>query len=165
MDKRENEKSTERILKEANLKRTAGRMAVLEVLLEAPRPLSQHEIWERLPSGMNFNSASVYRALEAFLEAGLIHRVETGDRVGRYALCGCEEEGHCHPHFICNSCGIAECLQEVSLPPGYSQRTLQGGYVVEGQEYYLKGLCPRCAAAAAGGSCPESPSSRQEPQE
>lgn len=133
------------MLKEAGLKRTSGRKAIINILHEASRPLTQQEISERLPAGVELNYANVYRSLEAFLKAGLVHRVETGDRVWRFALCGCGSRGHCHPHFICNSCGAAECLRDIKMP-GFSRR-LEKGYVIQEQEYYIKGLCRECAAS------------------
>jgi len=139
------EEKAEQILKEAGLKRTAGRKAVLEVLLYTRQPLSRQEISSKLPPGLNFNYASIYRSLEAFLRAGLIHRVEAGDRVGRFALCGCNSKGHCHPHFICNSCGRAECLPEIKIPR-YYETEIKEGYLVEGQEFYLRGWCPECSS-------------------
>ena len=136
----------EEILKKAGLKKTAGRIAVLELLLEARNPLSRQEISEKLPPSLNFNYVSVYRALQAFLRAGLVHRVGSGDWANRYAVCGCDSQGHCHPHFICNSCGLAECLQEIRLPL-YNQKEVKQGYVVEEQEFYLRGLCRDCSNA------------------
>ena len=136
------------ILRKAGLKKTKGRITVLEILLASPRPLSQQEISDKLPSGVNFNYVSIYRALEAFLEAGLIHRVETGDRVSRYAMCGCNSRGHCHPHFICNSCGVAECLPGIKLP-SLNEIEVKPGYLVEEQELYLRGFCRDCLSAVS----------------
>ncbi len=135
------------ILKKAGLKRTPGRMALVRVLAEARFPLTRQEISQKLPPGLKLDQASVYRCLDAFFQAGLIHRVETGDRVWRFALCGCGSRGHCHPHFICNSCGRTECLREIKLPH-YSR--VKKGYVVQEQEYYLRGLCGSCAGSFAG---------------
>lgn len=137
------ENSVEMLLEKTGFKKTVGRKAILKVLGEADRPLTRQEISERLPAGVNVNFASIYRAMEAFLKVGLIHRVEAGDRAGRYALCGCGTRGHCHPHFICNSCGRAECLMDINLPRPAGVRD---GYVVQGQEYYLRGLCSKCSS-------------------
>jgi len=140
------EKQVEQILERAGLKKTAGRKAVLKTLLENRQPLSQQEISQKLPLGVNFNYVSIYRSLEAFLRAGIIHRVDTGDRIWRFALCGCKRRGHCHPHFICNYCGKTECLHEIQIPR-YDGEEVKEGYLVEEQEYYLRGLCSECAEA------------------
>lgn len=134
------------ILRDAGLKCTPGRMALLELLLEEKKPLSQQEIARGLV-GVDFNYVSIYRSLDAFLKAGIVHRVEAGDRTWRYALCGCGSHRHCHPHFICRECGRVECLSDFQgagfkedLPEDYLP-----GYVVEERELYLRGLCRDCS--------------------
>ncbi len=136
--------NTEDILRQAGLKRTPGRVALVELLLEARSPLTLQEITARL-SGVKLNETSIYRSLDAFIKAGIVHRLETGERIWRFALCACSNQGHCHPHFICEACGKAECLNEIIIPHFREPRP---GYVVEKQELYFKGLCARCAAPA-----------------
>lgn len=133
------------ILHQAGLKCTPKRAAVIKVLLSSDHPLTHKEIEDLIPDEINMNQVSLYRALEAFLEAGLIHRVLTQDRIGRFALCGCMEPGHCHPHFVCRSCGRIECLSRVHLPKLHDQLP---GYMVEEGEMYLKGLCQKCNAGS-----------------
>ncbi len=131
------------ILKGAGLKSTPGRRALIRVLLEARVPLTRREISSRLSPAEELNYVSVYRALEAFQERGMIHRVQGEDRTWRYALCGCKSRGHCHPHFICRRCGVVECLQKMEAPPVQKPPS---GYLVEGWEYYLRGLCVSCSS-------------------
>ncbi len=136
-------KTASRILQIVGLKKTPGRMALLNVLLEEENPLTQQEIALKLSKVAALNHVSIYRSLEAFLKAGIIHKVESGDRTWRFALCGCGSRGHCHPHFICRVCGKAECLDGVSIP---QPPLLKRGYCVEEKEYYLKGLCADCSS-------------------
>ncbi|HYH05324.1 MAG TPA: transcriptional repressor, partial [Bacillota bacterium] len=103
------------ILHEAGLKYTSGRVALLELLMETDVPLTQEEISRRL-SGTGFNRVSVYRALDSFCKIGIVHRLESGDRVWKFAYCGCGQQGHCHPHFVCRACGTVECLDGINLP-------------------------------------------------
>lgn len=128
------------LLAKARLKRTPGRIALLQLLLETKNPLTKQEISERL-SGVKFNSVSIYRSLEAFHRAGIVHKVEVGDRNWRFAACSCGSSKHCHPHFICRSCGKVECLNGFELPETLE---IKPGYVVEEQEFYIRGLCDSC---------------------
>lgn len=128
------------ILHEAGLKYTSGREALLELLMMTDGPLNQEEISHRL-AGKGLNRVTIYRALNSFCKAGIVHRVESGDRVWKFAYCGCGQPGHCHPHFICRCCGSVECLEGISLPV----IRLRSGYKVEQREFYLKGLCARCS--------------------
>ncbi len=136
------ENNAAEILRKAGMKKTAGRVALLKLLLESEKPLSQQEI-SRMLKGVELNYVSIYRSLEAFCRAGITHRIETGDRTWRFAVCSCGGRGHCHPHFICNSCGAAECLRGMEIPelPAVNRE-----YVVEATEFYLKGLCARCSS-------------------
>jgi Fur family ferric uptake transcriptional regulator len=127
------------ILHDAGLKHTAGREALLQLLMASDSPLTQEEISQKI-SGTGLNRVSIYRALEAFLSAGLIHRLESGDRVWKFAFCGCGQPGHCHAHFICRSCGLVECLDSVKIPA----LPVKSGYTVEEREFYLKGVCAKC---------------------
>lgn len=133
--------SIESLLRKAGLKRTSGRIALIDLLRNARYPLTQEEISERLAEH-GLNRVSIYRALASFLETGLVHRVESGDRIWKFAFCGCGGRGHCHPHFICRACGKVECLEELDLPevPG-----IGADYRLEEREFYLRGLCPDCS--------------------
>ncbi len=134
-----------KILSKAGLKKTPGRLALIRLLLEAQGPLTHHEMHDNL-EGIEINPVSIYRSLDAFVQAGIVHRVETGDRSSRFALCGCgtheQGHGHCHPHFICNSCGRTECLIDQKMP---ELAATKPGYKVETKEIYLRGLCSRCS--------------------
>ena len=136
-----NQDFARRILREAGLKMTPGRRALLELLQQSGKPMSQQEITEQL-SEIEYNYVSIYRNLNSFLEAGIVHRVDTGDRTWRFALCACGSSRHCHPHFICRSCGMIECLNGMDIPePPF----LKPGYIIEEQEIYIKGLCGKCS--------------------
>ncbi len=136
------EKLAGEILSGAGLKRTYGRVALIKLLLEAQNPLTRQEISDNL-NGVNFNYVSIYRSLDAFLKAGIIHKVEAGDRNWRFAICHCGSSSHCHPHFICRSCGKVECLSGLKIP---QIDKLKPGYVVEEQEIYIRGLCAHCSS-------------------
>ncbi len=130
------------LLTKAGLKKTPGRVALLKLLLQTRNPLTQQEISAGL-ADMEFNFVSIYRSLQAFLKAGIIHRVETGDRNWRFAACSCGGSSHCHPHFICRSCGRVECLRELKIP---ELAGLKPGYIAEEQEVYIRGICARCSS-------------------
>lgn len=86
-----------------------------------------------------FNRVTIYRALQTFLEASIVHRIVTEDRTWRFAVSRCGHRGHCHPHFSCRNCSRVECLNGVSIPPVRLQ-----GHRVDAQAMYLWGLCPAC---------------------
>ncbi len=130
------------LLREYGLKNTAGREALLKTLINAETPLTHKEIADRL-APLNYDPVSIYRSLEAFISAGIVHRVEDENRTWLFAVCTCTGGNHCHPHFFCRSCGKCECLKDYQMPeiPG-----LQDSYVVEEKRFYVKGLCSSCTA-------------------
>ncbi|MBM4234981.1 MAG: transcriptional repressor [Firmicutes bacterium] len=133
------------ILKEHSLKQTAGRLAILLVLIKAGKPLSHKDICSVLGDHF-YDPVSVYRSLDSFVEAGFVHRVEDDNRTRLFALCTCEKSSHCHPHFFCRRCGKCECLKKFDIP---AISELQQDYIVEEQRYYLKGVCSCCSKSGS----------------
>lgn len=74
-----------KILKAAKLYRTECRTAILKALVKASKPLSQDEIARRL-SKKRFNKVTIYRALESFCEADLMHKALMHNRINEAYL-------------------------------------------------------------------------------
>ena len=130
-----------KMLKAAKLYCTAGRIAILKVLMEAGKPLSQDQIAQR--SGRErFDKVTIYRTLESLLGVGLLHKVFIDKRARHFELSHNCTESQCHPHFTCTSCGDTTCLTEISLPMAKSPHN---GFVIHRQQVRLEGLCPACA--------------------
>ncbi len=128
------------MLKEAKLYCTAGRVAILKVLMKAGKPLSQEQIASR--SGKErFDKVTIYRTLESLLAVGLVHKVFTDKRAQHFELSHNCTERQCHPHFTCTNCGDTHCLTEISLPMAKSPHK---GFVIHRQQVQLEGLCPTC---------------------
>ena len=129
------------ILKAAKLYCTAGRVAILKVLMKAGKPLSQDQIAKR--SGKNhFDKVTIYRTLGSLLDVGLVHKVFIDKRARHFELSHNCTESQCHPHFTCTSCGETTCLTEISLPMAKSPHK---GFIIRRQQVRLEGLCPACA--------------------
>jgi Fur family ferric uptake transcriptional regulator len=142
MGKKTREGAPSELLRAAGLRRTAGRIALLQALLSSRRPITHDELMTRV-GRRRFDRVTVYRSLQAFVETGLLHRIETGRRLWRFAFCGCGSRVHCHPHFTCRSCGTVECLSDVELPHVAAARP---HYVVDEQEVYMRGVCAKCSS-------------------
>lgn len=130
-------------IRNAGLRSTAPRVAVLEFLETAEAPVSHGEICEAL-EGTGFDRATLYRNLIDLTDAGLLTRSDLGDHVWRFALKR-EEDSHeiAHPHFTCEGCGEVACL------PGVSVRVRSGDRVpraVASAEVrvQLRGRCDAC---------------------
>lgn len=132
-----------RRLREAGLRRTGPRVAVLERLSEARQPLTHGELFAALEP-LGFDQATIYRNLVDLTGAGLVARTDLGDHRWRFELRG-DGVAHRrqHPHFVCTHCGKVSCLPDVKvqirqLPGG--KRALRASDL----EVQLKGRCEHC---------------------
>lgn len=131
-------------IRQAGLRITAPRVAVLRRLVLAERPVSHADLVEAL-SDDGFDRATLYRNLVDLTDAGLVTRTDLGDHVWRFELRR-ESDGEdgLHPHFTCTDCGNVECLPDVSVEittTGEAHRSLRD----RGLQIQLKGRCDACA--------------------
>ncbi len=131
------------ILKNAGLRSTAARVAVLQRLAVAEQPASHADVVGSLQD-FAFDQSTIFRSLQELCDAGVVNRLELGDQVRRFELrttAGTDELEH--PHFMCVDCGKVTCLDDFSfrLSPGRGPRREQLGEITE---VLLKGHCGDC---------------------
>jgi Fur family ferric uptake transcriptional regulator len=133
------------ILRDAGMRRTGPRQAVLEHLLASEHALSHQELENRLEGRVD--RVTIYRILAAFEEHGIVHRIMDSQGHPQYAVCSSSCSGHHHHdehiHFECNRCGNTYCLDEAVFP----QVAMPQGFILQTLEIHARGCCPRCAAA------------------
>jgi len=128
------------MLKETELYCTEARVAILKVLMQAPRPLPQTQIAEQLASN-SLNKVTIYRTLDSLVEVGLVHRAFMQKRAWHFELAHHCSATQCHPHFTCLNCGRTHCLTGISIPMAQSPYK---GFVISRQQVRLEGICPAC---------------------
>ena len=142
MGGRKNEDNGGRI-RGAGLKLTPQRLAVLDYLQRTPgHPTAEQigaELNRRLPRAAR---ATVYNALRALRDAGLIGEVRLDGATARYDINLAR-----HHHFVCRRCGrIDDVIADAAIaPPAYK---VGEGYAVEDCEIVLRGLCAACGRGA-----------------
>ena len=141
MTKSDLEIKAREMLKAAKLYCTAGRVAILIVLMKAGKPLSQDQIARRSEKE-HCDKVTIYRTLESLLGVGLVHKVFIDKRARHFELSHNCTESQCHPHFTCTRCGDTTCLMGVTFPMAKSPYK---GFVIHRQQVRLEGLCPACA--------------------
>jgi Fur family transcriptional regulator, ferric uptake regulator len=131
------------LLRSKGFRITALRTDLLGLLLRSDRALTQTEVEERLSVAVD--RVTVFRALNAFEEAGIVHRVLDGAGTSCFAACASDcEHGHhkdAHAHFHCRACGSVFCLPTVEMPTVKVPR----GFKVEHGQLELQGTCKACA--------------------
>ena len=89
--------------------------------------------------------STLFRTMKTFEEKGIVHQIEDGTGIIKYALCEdnceCEVGNDLHLHFHCNSCGETVCLTEHKIPT----INLPEGYVAEDINLVAKGICEKCS--------------------
>jgi len=122
------------MVREAGLRSTACRIAVLRYLASETKPVSHADVAEVLtPEG--FDKSTVYRSLVEFSDAGLAARLELGDHVWRFEILREQHADIEHPHFMCLDCGKVECVTDVAIQIDQSPTNR------EVTEILLKGHC------------------------
>lgn len=139
-------KEFQALLRNAGLRSTTPRIAVLEYFHAHGGQNSHAEIFEALED-RGFDRASIYRILMDLSEAKLLSRTDLGDHVWRFELkkgVGGLAHTEEHPHFVCVDCGKIACLPGVSVrlegaskaPKSVSRQKVS---------VQLKGLCDNCS--------------------
>lgn len=132
---------TRRRLRDAGLRPTSARVAVMELLAKIGTPETHQEISDQLQS-LSFDKSTIFRALNDLAAGGLARRMELGDHVWRYELASSAEDGEhpdqSHPHLLCVVCGSITCLTDDDIEIKVSKTI---GPI---EDVLLKGHCVSC---------------------
>jgi len=134
--------SSETILKNHKLRKTDFRLKVLEVFRRhSHAAVSNQELEKQLG---DFDRITLYRTLKSFESSGLVHQVMDGSATTKYALCANDCKVHQlnkdHAHFLCNTCGVTYCLDNV----GSLDLSLPSNYKLDKVQVALSGVCAKC---------------------
>lgn len=132
------------LLQQRSVQATPMRMLVLEEFLKSRIAKSLQDLQQLLPHS---DRITIYRTLKTFEKHGIIHSVDDGTGIQRYASCTdeCDEQEHrdIHPHFHCVVCEDTICL-DATRPP---QIALPQGFEMQQIALRIDGICPKCRAA------------------
>ncbi len=131
-------------LRQADQRYTAGRRAIIGLLVSSGHPVSIGDITERLPG---VPRSSAYRHLTDLEAAGIVRRVAASDEFTRFELAE-DLTGH-HHHLLCLSCGK---VIDVTLPAGLEHDiTTAIGQLAGAESFHahshrldVLGLCADC---------------------
>lgn len=135
--------SPKSLLERALLKNTASRRDILEALEREKLPRTVEELHKKLRGTVN--EVTLYRALETFMRAGLVQKVELGHSHAHYELIADRKHHH---HAICTSCGLIEDV-EVSHSSSLKQEAHRKTKNFSDIHHYsleFFGLCKKCAS-------------------
>lgn len=130
----------EDIFQKKNVKPTAVRIVVLRYLLGKKEAQSLKDIETCL---YQTDRSSIFRTLKTFEDHKVIHSIEDGSGMIKYAVCieGCNcDPKDLHYHFYCTSCGMTFCLIDHPIP----EVKLPNNFKMEQANMVIKGLCDHC---------------------
>ena len=135
-------KRIEQLLEEKDIRITAMRLLVYKFLAENKVAVTLSDIENAFAKA---DRTTLYRTLKTFEEKGIVHQIDDGTHISKFALCepgcNCELEQDLHLHFHCNNCDETVCLTEQKIP----HINLPDGYVAEDANLVLKGICEKCS--------------------
>jgi len=131
----------ERLLREASLRVTRPRVAVLTAVYEHPHSDTDSIIAVVREDLGEVSTQAVYDVLRALTAARLVRRIEPAGSVARYESRVADN----HHHAVCRSCGaIADVDCAVGDTPCLTA-SHDHGYLIDEAEVTYWGLCPACS--------------------
>lgn len=135
----------ESALRDAGLKATRGRVAVLEALTDRPHANAETVYRTLLPTLPGTSIQNVHNVLGDLTAAGLLRRIEPAGSAALYE----RRIGDNHHHVVCTGCGA---VADVDCVVGHApclHPSDAGGFAIDTAEVTFWGLCPSCQERAA----------------
>ncbi|MDQ2700850.1 MAG: transcriptional repressor [Actinomycetota bacterium] len=135
----------ENLLREADLRVTRPRVAVLAAVFSNPHADTASIIEVVRADLGEVSHQAVYDVLHALTDAGLLRHIQPPGSPARYE----SRVGDNHHHVVCRSCGTiadVDCARGVApcLAPSDDH-----GFVIDEAEVVYRGLCPDCVETQA----------------
>lgn len=128
---------------------TPQRSQILSVILAVETPMTAYQLLDLLKKNHlpNAQPPTIYRALEFFIDTGLIHRIEANNS---YIACDHIQCSHAHQptqFLLCDVCGsVAETALKPEQINAMEESAKQYGFCLNDRSLELHGVCQRCQA-------------------
>jgi Fur family transcriptional regulator, ferric uptake regulator len=132
----------EKLLEANDIRVTAMRLLIYKFLAENEVTVALSDIENAFYKA---DRTTLYRTIKTFEAKGIVHQIDDGSGVTKYALCeencNCEINTDLHLHFHCNNCNETVCLTDHKIP----QIKVPDGFVSENVNLVIKGVCDKCS--------------------
>jgi Fe2+ or Zn2+ uptake regulation protein len=136
-------------LRDAGLRVTSPRVAVLRVLAESDDHPRVDQVIERVrESGVSISTQATYDVCEALHRAALARRIELAGGPTRYEA----RVGDNHHHLVCRACGLTVDVDCADGTAPCLEPSEERGFAVDEAEVTFWGLCPACQTQPSEGS-------------
>ena len=135
-------------LEQAGIRVTEPRRAVAALIADREGHFTAADLvaqsrQRRLPIGR----ATIFRALELFVELRLVERLDLPSGEHAYVPC---EPAH-HHHVVCSRCGRSVEVEDFGMGDVTQEVARRTGFRIERHRLELFGVCPECRAAGGTG--------------
>ena len=132
--------NNDNILKSANLKTTKKRMLILSVLNNSPIPLTSEDILEQTSKEVNINLSTIYRALNALSEKGILLKQLSSDGKTYYQI---NNRQHKH-QLVCSLCNKVVLIDCCPLRKFENDLCEETGFTITSHNLEFTGICREC---------------------
>lgn len=139
------EKSLEK-MKQLGYRLTPQRIELLQALIDDKRPMSAHEIHEKVKqSHPHVSLDTVYRNLSTLASTGIISQINLQSRdSAKFEFQGASH----HHHAVCIDCKTSICLDTCGLPERTMQEVQKTGFSIVGHVFEIYGYCENCKTSS-----------------
>ena len=138
---------TEKILSSHGIRPTQMRLEIYKFLTRKQSAVSFSDLKkvfaEKSENNKTANRTTFYRNLKIFEDKGLIHQVNDGTGMAKFAISGENTKSKygtdLHLHFHCT-----ECKKTICLPNKLPEESLPDDYKINDVNLVLKGICVKC---------------------
>ncbi len=132
----------ESVLIKHQIRPTAIRLLMYNFLQEKKVAVTLNDI----ESGFDKSErTTLYRTIKTFEKKGLVHQIDDGTGVAKYALDDSTSSSSnmqdLHLHFHCIKCNETVCLTDHKIP----HISLPKGYISKDMNLVIKGVCDKCS--------------------
>jgi Fur family ferric uptake transcriptional regulator len=130
----------EQLLRQAGLRVTKPRVAVLEVLAAHPHSGAETVLGVVRRDLGGVSTQAVYDVLNVLADRGLARRIQPAGSVARYEL----RSGDNHHHIVCRQCGTVDDVDCATGEAPCLDAANPHGFVIDEAEVTYWGVCPDC---------------------
>ena len=129
------------VLKSVSMKATKKRIMILESVRTSPSPVTAEDIYEKLSQSLDISLSTVYRALNAMSDKGIIIKAVRPDGKTYFHF-----NDHQHKHeLICSVCHRSVDVEDCPFDEISRKIAQKTGFVITGHNMEFTGICPNCA--------------------
>ncbi|RKS56018.1 Fur family ferric uptake transcriptional regulator [Gillisia mitskevichiae] len=137
----------EKVLLAKGIRPTEMRLKIYKYLKRKTYALTLNEMQNvfviKSEKNKTANKSTFYRAIKLFEEKHMVHQINDGTAIAKYAVSDENTTGKygtdLHMHFHCT-----DCWKTICLPNKISEESLPDSYKTTDVNLVLKGICKKC---------------------